>query len=181
MAAFLVAASIILFVLALFHFVYESIIGPSIHVALRYHLFALRDRLRREKYLHHDEIDPRVFRHLEDSVNASIRFLPTLDLAGFRAFANAYERDMELRERLRRRMDILNDCPVKSIEALRADHYRIAVKAAVTNNFCLLLYILPVFYVIHHFQKIRAALKALFFVSEGEMDRIIGHRRATAV
>lgn len=173
MVTFLAWGTVLLFVLAALHFAYESVVLPTFHTAIGYQLFALRDKLRSLKYCQPKSVDPRVFRYLEDSINGSIRYLPTIDFATFLAFQEAIESDRELRRRISRRTSLLDDCREPTIQDIREAHFRIARKAILMNNFCIIAIFIPFVAYIYGLDMIMKTLRALFYVSESEMGRIV--------
>ncbi len=177
MVAFLLWGTLALLLLAVIHFGYEAIVLPSLHTALRYRLFALRDRLRRLKYENEEGVDPRVLRYLEQSINGAVRFLPGLDLVSLRAFLKAYKQDKEFRELIRKRVKFLDSCSSDEVQQIRKDLYRIGRDANLANNAVmatiLLLALIPIVWVVHNFIKLRNNLSSMLSVSENEMDQIL--------
>lgn len=90
---------LIALVLAIWHYVYDGIIAPSIRQHLRNQLFALRDELReiRESDLSKD--DQAAFWFVHNGINNFLNRLPGLTIDRSRKIQSAVERDKE-RERI---------------------------------------------------------------------------------
>lgn len=125
---------LVLAVAALAHFVYESILAPSLRLKLRFKLFALQDQLRILKICNDAELDDKHYRYLEKSPHSLIRMLHRIDLATLASSELAYQRDPKFRERVTERSRILDDCAVDQAKQIRAESLRIATKALVVNS-----------------------------------------------
>lgn len=70
-------ALFILFIFAIYHFVYESIIAPNVRLELRFELFKLRDELRNIKLNRElSKEDNEVFSILDETICVAINRLP---------------------------------------------------------------------------------------------------------
>src|SRR5262245_60473492 len=98
--------------LALFHFIYESILAPSLRLSLRHNLFGLRDELRRLKVQYGDAFDDTHFLYLQGSINTMIAMIPRYDLATLYYAQRAYKRDAEFRNHVDERADMLGNCTI---------------------------------------------------------------------
>ena len=136
-----IIASVLL--LAVFHFVYESIIAPSMRLELKHRLFALRDRLRRLKLAARDDLDDRHFHYLQDSINGLIRALDHLDLALLHRLRSARLHDATLTSRVDSRSRILDECRIPEAVEIRGKTFRIAIEALAVNSGAWIVYLVP--------------------------------------
>lgn len=93
--------------LAIFHFVYESILLPSIRCDLRYRLFALRDRLRASEG-HCRPEEKAAYQTLERSICVTIKYLHKLDLTNIALAQRAVESDPQLGKAIDERIAKIN-------------------------------------------------------------------------
>src|SRR5687767_577256 len=93
----------VLVLLSIIHFVYESIIAPSLRLSLRYKLFALRDEIRELKMAYGNLFADRHFHYMQDSLNALLSVLDRFDLAALIAVGRELKQDPELRKRVEMR------------------------------------------------------------------------------
>jgi hypothetical protein len=73
----------VMMLLTLAHFIYESIVAPSLRLKIRYDLFALRDELRFLKIKRGSSLDDKHYVYLQDSINTMISHLARYDIATF--------------------------------------------------------------------------------------------------
>ena len=109
-------AMMTLMLLAVLHFIHESILAPSFRLQLRYQLFELRDRLRALKISHPREFDDKHFHYLQDSLNALIGSLSRLDVVTVAGVIAAIEREPHLKERVTARARTMDDCALQEAE-----------------------------------------------------------------
>src|SRR5258708_36909923 len=70
----MVVLFIALVILAIFHFVYQTILAPSFKFEARLKLFRLRDRLRRLKIDNSDLLNDRLFCEIQERINRQIYY-----------------------------------------------------------------------------------------------------------
>src|SRR3954468_16134165 len=94
---------LVLFTLALFHWAYESAVAPSMRLAARYKLFALRDELRHFRTQKGFQLDRYAIQLLEESINSAIENLHNIDFTLARAFRKRCLADPLFRKRIEKR------------------------------------------------------------------------------
>lgn len=162
-----------LFALALFHFVYESIIAPSIRLELRFELFKMRDELRQLKIEHSKSLDNKHFNYLQDSLNTLIANLYRFDIGLMASVTAELERDPELKERVEARSRIMDDCNIPRARALRHLSLRIAKKAFIVNAGGWAVFLVPVAIVSMGYAQLKAVAKAVASMSEPELAKAL--------
>jgi hypothetical protein len=163
---------LVLVSLATIHFVYESIIAPSLRLSIRYDLFALRDQLRSLKIEHADQLDDKHFHYLQDSINSIILALPRIDAMTIAHVKNAIEKDAALKERLIARQKILDDCTIPELRGIRKKSIELSVVALGVNSGMWAIYVIPAMAVGGIYKSIERRIKALISLSEIDLQKI---------
>src|SRR5215213_10262893 len=130
----MIAIILALPLLAVAHFVFESILAPSLRLRLRFKFFALRDALRALKIACDSKLDDKHFDYLEESINTFIGVLPRIDFAMVTASELEYRRDEEFRRRVDQRLMVLDDCVIPDAKEIRTKTLRLATWALAVNS-----------------------------------------------
>jgi hypothetical protein len=139
MAYFLVA----LLIVALYHFVYEAILAPSLRLKLRFELFVLRDRVRALRIESPGALQDKHFHYLQDSINTLIAVLARFDVATFERIEAEMKRNPELRRLVEERSRILDDCALEEAKGIRYASLRLASVALAVNSGGWFIYVVP--------------------------------------
>lgn len=162
--------------LAAFHWIYESILAPSIRLDLRFRLFSLRDELRALKMDLDGDLKDKHFHYLQDSINGLIHMLNRIDIATLHAITRELERNPKLRHQIEVRTKTLDDCNIPEARDIRKRSLRIASRAFLVNTGGLWIYVLPVVAAIAGVAALRLQYKRYIkdFVSvpEPELQRV---------
>ena len=132
-----------LLVIVLFHFVYESLLAPSLRLRLRFDLFVLRDRVRNLKIDNPKEFQDKHFHHLQDSINTLIALLARFDIATLSRIEAEMKSDPALKRRADERSRILDDCQLEEARKIRHQTLRLASVALALNSGGWFVYIVP--------------------------------------
>lgn len=135
---------LILFGASLVHFMYESVIAPTIRLKLRFRLFELRDELRQLKIDAPKSVSDEVFEMVQQNLNAGIRLLPKTDFVLLRAFSDAMKADPELRMDVERRATLVERCMSPELRRIRKDASKVFFLAFATNTAFMLLLAVPI-------------------------------------
>lgn len=164
---------ICLVLLAIFHFVYEGLIAPSVRHALRLKLLALRDELRKLKIESPGALENQHFMNLQDSINMLIAFFPHLDLAAFVSMGRAIQKDSGLRVRIDRRARSLDDCEDPRLKDIWRRSLGIAAQTIATNSGIALVISAPFALALMGLSEIRKRLRAFASISESDFRRFV--------
>lgn len=134
---------LILFGLAIVHFVYESVVAPTIRLRLRFRLFELRDELRQLKIDDPDRVPDEVFLMVQDNLNTAITLVPRTDFVLLRAFYGAMKDDASFRIKVDERLARLDRCVSGDLQAIRRKAADVFVCAFATNTALLLVLAVP--------------------------------------
>jgi hypothetical protein len=170
---------IILIAAAILHFVYESIIAPSLRLELRFELFRLRDEVRFLKIesLNNDDEGPQFveqhFYELQDSINSLICLLFRFDLTTLCAISEEIERDAELKQRVEARSRMLDNCVLPAVLEIRRKQFWIATKALAVNSGPMLVWLVLPALLFVGYQTVRRKIKDSLTIPETDLKRFL--------
>jgi len=159
-----------LVLLSAVHFAYEMIVAPSLRLAGRYRLFALRDELRTLKAA--GVLEEQHFRHLEDSLNALVRSFDAVNLTLLLRWRHVLRHDAAFRERVERRLRTLDECENPAARRIRAQSVRVAVDALAINCGGGFLYLMPVLLLVRGFSTAKGLVRSLASIPESDWNRV---------
>ena len=172
---------------ALCHFVYESILAPSIRLELRFELFRLRDEARLLKINNlssnaagEPEFADEYYGYFQDSINALLCILYRYDLATIWTITDQVNRDEALRNRVEARARILDDCELPAVLSMRKRQLTIAAKALAVNSGPMLLLLLAPALALRGYKAVRGKIggeiRTSLTVPGTDLKRCIPHR-----
>ncbi len=150
-----------LLLLALIHFVYESIVAPTFRIQLRHQLFELSEELKLLKQKHQKKEREKIFHYLHDAINNLSNTINRFEVVEVAQVIAKVEKDKELRERLEARVKALDACDVPEIKALWKKIAERAIKIVKVNSGGWFFYLVPIVLFIICLQKLHEAAKAL--------------------
>lgn len=127
--------------LAIIHFVYESILLPSIRLRLRFRMFALRDDLRSLACEKTDELDSKVYEQMQDSINTALAFLYRIDVRSIYEVAQLLKSDTSLKERAGKRAHEIENYPMEELQNIRRKCLTVFALALFANSAIFFLYL----------------------------------------
>lgn len=158
---------------ATFHFVYEGIIAPSLRIALRNRLFAIRDELRCLKIGGLSVADEKAFWLVHEGINSFINRLPYLTIYGRRAAMEAYRNDADLRARVEQRIEILTGCGNKAITQIFDKASMIVEEAFIVNMGGTFVYIIPGAVLVATLGSLKRLAQSLVLTPERDTFRVV--------
>lgn len=172
---------IIAIVLALVHFVYESIIAPSIRLHLRNRLFELRDCLRVLKIDGLAKSHEEAFDLLHEGINNLLTRLPQLTVANTVLIENSYKSNPELRQKIDSRVDAIKKCGNNEIVDIFEKTNEIVEAAFMANMGGWFFYLIPIAVMVAAFSKLSTFTKELIATPRVDSDRMFGNQNGFAV
>lgn len=166
-------AILVLVILALFHFIYESILAPSFRMKLRFDLEALRRRLFRLQTVNADSRNEGHFQYLDDSSSALLEMLHRFDAGTLVAVTQEMRRNTALRRQVDLRVQELDACASPEVRAVWRDIRSVATRALLVNHGGWFIYVLPLApscFVLRHLGQV---IKASASVPKPELFRIL--------
>jgi hypothetical protein len=165
-------AIIVLGILSLYHFVYDSIMVPTLRLQYRYNLFALRDDLRRLKIEKDDLIDNDLFESLNNSINSTIIHLPNLNLASLIEARRFFGKNEKIEKELVRRVEMINNCDIPEIKEIRDSLNLNFTKVFLINMGSWVLYLLPIVICLLFILFILRSVRRLINGVKGDIQKI---------
>lgn len=164
---------LILAFLAIFHFVYEGIVAPSIRIHLRNRLFSLRDELRSLKVEGIDKQDEHAFWLVHEGINHLLNRLPNLTVERRVRLEVEYEINKELQASVKERMAIIMSCNNKAIKDVFGRTGSVIESAFLTNMGGWFVYILPIAFVFSSISKLSSLASELIATSERDTNWLL--------
>lgn len=173
----------ILFVFAIYHFVYESIIAPNIRLELRFELFKLRDELRNIKLnTELSKNDNEVFNMLDETVCVAINRLPFFNVSSNIDASREFENNKSFKERVLKKTNLIESTNIIEFQEINKKIMKTTFRAFLTNigglifmltPFIIVLFFLSVFStsVKNIFNKIKLSVKNATLANENEFQR----------
>lgn len=124
----------IMIILAFYHWIYESILMPSVRLSLRYKFFVLRDKLIELKLSRNNNFDDELFLFVEKSINKSIRHLPYLSISLFLEAKHEFSNNEKLLSKLESEIEKVNSCKVAEIKEIFDDMTNYSAVGFVLNS-----------------------------------------------
>lgn len=126
------------------HFIYERIALPSLRLHFRNELFRLRDIVRKEIIAGQLVAkDAKAAKLIHDGLNNTINRLHLLTLGNQVRVQMNFERNPEVRDKVKRNAEILLACDNEKLLLALKSSMRIMDYALYSNNFFFLLYVSP--------------------------------------
>lgn len=162
---------VVLVVLAVWHYLYESIILPAIHTSLRNKFFALRDELR-QVVIDDNSVDEAAFEIAHVGVNTAINSVDALDLAMYAKLTHRFNNDAAFRERVEARVRVIEDTKSHQIRSIVKRANENLRDVWFYNAGGWLIYIVPIAFAILLGKSIMKSSKELLSLTETDAARI---------
>jgi hypothetical protein len=125
---------IALSLVALFHFIYESILAPTWRFKLRLELFELRDEFRRAIVESPSANSDVAFAEIQDSINNTIRLCPSISASLFLEVTKRLATDKKLSQSVDERIARLDACAVPKAQEIRRKSASMVQRALAINT-----------------------------------------------
>ena len=163
---------VFLIALAVWHYVYENIVAPSVRMLLRNRVFMLRDKLRKIK-MTDSRLTDEVFTVLEESLNKSITYLHALKISRFVDFQTAFEHAKALRARIEKRREIVTSCAVPEVLEIDEDLATSLHVALGINSGGWMIWIIPILLAVGFWKRVGATLRKLNLIPVNDAVRVL--------
>ena len=140
---------------AAIHFIYESILAPSLRMDLRFELLDLGDELRVIEQKHPEHANRRCFSDLRESLEGLLAALDRLGIVALLEVERESRRNRGARLEIEARAASLDHCDIPEVRDIRARSVRIAIRAVAINNGGLILYTLPLVLALLAYSRMR--------------------------
>ncbi len=124
----------IIFMVTIFHFIYESILLPMFMVELRYSLFKLRDELRNIIFEEKLNENMEVYNMLDDAICTTINRLPYFNISTKLTTSREYQNNGKFKEHDEHSRDILQKCDNMRLQTINDKLIKISLLAIIFNS-----------------------------------------------
>lgn len=159
----------ILIILAVFHFLYESIFLPNHRLKLRYDLFTLRDELRDLKINLQGGINDKLFGIVDSSISNTIKYLPQINISLILKVEKIIETNEMVKKHVERRMEFVNTCDIPEVTKILARTSNIGLKALLLNTGGWFIYLIPIVILILAFKWLKDIIVQTIYVKDKEL------------
>lgn len=149
----------VLLILAVAHLTYESIVLPTIRLANRYKLFALRDRLRYLTHQHNNKISDQVFEIVDSSINNTLTLLPHFTVSVYLASFKKFSEKSDLTKKSEARMNTVNNCEIEEVRQIANKASSYLFQTLIYNSLALLILSAPIVIIIEIIRSLFREIK----------------------
>lgn len=139
---------------------------------LRYEAFKMRDKLRRLKIEHGDQVSDELFSVLQRSLNNEIALLHRANISSFYYASKKLKYSENVQKEIERIEGLLSDCEVAEVHEIREKGVLNIASAFVVNSGGWLIYILPIALVASGYNSIMSLAKRLMGLPETDIDNM---------
>jgi|SRR5580704_13209171 hypothetical protein len=157
---------------ALWHFIYEAVLLPSIRLNLRFKLFSLRDRLRNLKMECQENCPDDSFHLLDDSLSWQMDNLHKMTFSLLFDTIHLMKKEPALAQEMERREKIYTNCQIPEFIKIRNEQNVIAVHVVGSNSVGWLIYLLPIIFIGALWKRVSGWVKLMGDTPNTELDRI---------
>lgn len=168
----MITAIFIFFAFVVYHFVYESILAPSLRLSARFQLFVLRDEIRKLKIECGSSLDDKHFLFLQDWINFLISILHRLDLVSLARAEVQEKREPEILKRAEERFRTLDSCNIPRAREIRRQATRIAARTLLVNNGAWIIFIAPILICTFGYNNLKLKIRLLTTMSGADFQKI---------
>lgn len=144
---------IIIAFLAMFHFIYESILAPTFRLKIRHELFILRDKLHIIKLCDISKNDRESIIIIESAINNMLNRMPQMTLTNVVLMRQYYRKDNSLKEQVDGMNIKIDKSENKDIKKIDKTLTRMATRAMIVNMGASFIYLFPLYLILVFFKK----------------------------
>jgi hypothetical protein len=159
--------------LAIFHFIWDGILAPSLRFEIRYKLFKLRDDLRRLKIEHGDQFSDDIFDQLQKTINNQIGLLHHGNISNLYRAYKKFGNDEGLVVEMMKLDKLIEACQVEEVGKIRDKSVGWGMLGFLVNSGGWAVYIVPPVFIALSYGTIRVFMKKLIGLPEKDIDRIL--------
>lgn len=163
---------IIIFLFALWHFVYQGILLPNSRLSLRYRLFEIRDKLLSIELEHgKDEASLMII----DSINVSLKYMHSFNIYDLVSNINTINNDEKLKKSFLKRQEVIINSR-KEIQEVISELVKINSTTLVFNAggwLPFLILIFPIIYIKGLYSKFNSLISNISLIKEDELRLVM--------
>ncbi len=162
-----------LVIVAVFHFVYDGIVLPSIRQHFRNKLFILRDELRSIYIDEKDTIDREIFNLVHDSLSNFINRIHILTISTRKDFVKRYSGDKGFKKEIDKRRTMVEKYDHQKLKNIIKEADQILKYSFIANSGAWFVYVIPIAFVVWSMKKISDTAKEIFVIPGNEADQLM--------
>lgn len=167
-------ALIILFILAIWHLVFESVIASTSRFHMRNELFVLRDKIRNIMIFESiTSQDKKRLMYVHDGICLFIKRLNRLDFATLISIMIQFGQNKKLNDQAENRLKLINETQNEEVIKIFKKTNRIIRKAVIINNGGWLIYLVPIIIIVAAFSNFKKSIYKLVSMPCTEARKII--------
>jgi len=165
--------AILIFVFfAMAHFIYESIVAPSLRARLRYELIVLKKEIERLKSVRGVQEDKKAIQYLRDGVNNLVRTINSYEIVAVAQAITDLHKDKKLKAHLEERVKTLDGCQSEEIQAVWKRTVSLAENIFRINSGGWFFYVVPLALSVLCLKQAHRATKALLSLPSPYLEKI---------
>lgn len=158
----------------LLHYLYDSVVVPTLRLRLRYKLFAIRDEVRWLMIQNQGKPGIKALQELHASVNGSLLWLPAIDFHTMLSLRRALDADSELSRAYAYREELFLNCEIPDVPSLRDRMTDVVFNGFLVNSGAWFIYLVPLFMVVTMCEKFAGLVRKGTALGDGEVHRFTG-------
>lgn len=158
---------LVLIGLAVWHFIYEGIIAPSLRMVLRHKMFRLRDDVRRLRADYPDQVSEEVFSLMQSLINNAITLVHQINFIVLLRF----KKDEVIDHRIDDRNRLIAECPKDEIREIREKAATYLAIAFGINHGGWVIYLVPILIILICSRTIWRWITAASILPDEEIDK----------
>lgn len=159
---------------ALWHFVFEAILLPTIRQEIQFKLFTLRDELRALKANEPEACGDEPFHLLDTSLSWRMDHLESITISFLKRTRDRLRGDSEFRTEVERRLAVLESCKLPEYVRIRQQSNALTLDIVTANSGGWIVYILPIAYTMFIWDKLKSAVRKVNAMPEQEGVEMLG-------
>ncbi len=162
--------------LVLWHFVYQSILLPTIRLKLRFELFKIRDKIRNLKISYNEGFPDEAFRFTESSINSLLLNLHFLEFSTLFEAKRIFNSDKKVAARIEKIEELFSNCSIEEINKSHSEISNIFIFTLLANSGSWIIFIIPVALIALTFSGIKRIVEKMVFLNDKDYDRILNNK-----
>lgn len=162
-----------LFGMAVWHFVYEGIVAPTLRMHLRNRLFSLRDELRRINPNTLSGDDRIAYWFVHNGINNFLNRLPNITIHALKKLERQYQSDAEGMAAINDHLKRVTEASNKDIVDIFGKTNRVIGEAMLVNAGATFIYVIPLAIVVMFARSIQVCVSRLIIAPPRDIERVM--------
>ncbi len=154
------------------HFIYESIIAPTLRAKERMDMLALSAELKEIAKANRAFASSKAYAQLSESLNAILHGIFSLELLTVLRLINEIEDNVDIQKKLLERRKLLDNLDIPEARAVRERSLKLAIRSFRYNVFGWSFYVVPLLAFFACLGKIKSLMKSLIAMPSADLFRL---------